>query len=142
MAPEQAMGRPFDGRADLFALGLTLYEMLTGRRALQAPTDELLLRAAVDQQVEPPSRFNPEVPAALDAVVMRLLEKDPARRTATGAELRAQLLALEGAAAPFPRGQALMAQAARDALEQARRAVVEQQAADDVRTSQRLTMRA
>ncbi|MCY1017035.1 serine/threonine-protein kinase [Pyxidicoccus sp. MSG2] len=142
MAPEQAMGRPFDGRADLFALGLTLYEALTGRRALHAATDELLLRAAVDQQVEPPSRLNPEVPAALDAVVMRLLERDPARRTATGAELRSQLLALEGAAAPFPRGQALMAQAAREAQEQARRAVAAQEEADHVPTSRKLTARA
>jgi serine/threonine-protein kinase len=73
---------------------------------------------------------------------MRLLEKDPARRTATGAELRSQLLALEGAAAPFPRGQALMAQAARDALEQARRALAAQEAEDNVPTSRRVTARA
>jgi len=142
MSPEQALGRPFDGRADLFALGLTLYEALTGRRALQAPTEEALMRAAVDQQVEPPSRFNPEVSPALDAVVMRLLEKDPAHRTATGEQLRAQLLALEGAAAPFPHGQALLAQAARDALEQSRRAVEPRDAADEVPSRQRLTARA
>ncbi len=128
MAPEQAQGRPFDGRADLYALGLTLYEALTGRRALQGNTEEALLRAMVNPELAPPSRLNPEVPPALDAVVMRLLEKDPERRTATGAELRAQLLALEGAAAPYPRGQAALAAAARAAQESARLAA--QRAAD------------
>ena len=142
MSPEQALGRPLDGRADLFALGLTLYEALTGQRALQAPTEELLMRAAVDQQVEPPSCLNPDVSPALDAVVMRLLEKDPAHRTATGEQLRAQLLALEGAAAPFPHGQALLAQAARDALEQSRRAVETRDAADAAPSPRRLTARA
>ena len=142
MAPEQAMGHPFDGRADLFALGLTLYEVLTGRRALQAPTDEALLRASVDALLEPPSRFNPAVPPALDAIVMGLLEKDPALRTATGAQLRGQLLALQGAAAPFPQGQALLAQVARDALEQARLAAVAQEEATNMPPSRRLTARA
>ncbi|NMO21997.1 serine/threonine protein kinase [Pyxidicoccus fallax] len=142
MAPEQALGRSFDGRADLFALGLTFHEMLTGRRTLQATTDEALMRAAVDQQLEPPSRFNPEVPPALDAIVMGLLEKDPARRTATGAQLRGQLLALQGPAAPFPQGQALLAQVARDAQEQARRATMAREEADQVPTSQKLTARA
>jgi serine/threonine-protein kinase len=139
MAPEQSMGRPFDGRADLFALGLTLHELLTGRRALQGPSEEALMRAAVDQHIEPPSRLNPEVPPELDAIVLRLLEKDPERRTATGAELRAQLLALDGPAAPFPRGQALLAQVARDALEQARRATQAQEEVDQVPASRRLT---
>ncbi|MCP3105453.1 serine/threonine protein kinase [Myxococcus sp. K15C18031901] len=124
LAPEQAAGRAFDGRADLFALGLTLHEALTGRRTLQAATQEELLRAALDQDVAPPSRSNPEVPPALDAVVMQLLEKDPARRTPSGAVLRQQLLALEGLAAPHPQGQAWLAEAQREAQahEQAKRA--------------------
>ncbi|MBJ6761528.1 serine/threonine protein kinase [Myxococcaceae bacterium JPH2] len=122
MAPEQALGRPFDGRADLFALGLTLHEALTGHRALTGDSEERLMRATVDQELVPPSRLNPAVPAALDAVVMRLLERDPARRTANGAELRQQLLALEGPAAPFPRGQPELARLAREAMENSRRA--------------------
>ncbi|WP_338870822.1 serine/threonine-protein kinase [Myxococcus stipitatus] len=117
MAPEQAAGRPFDGRADLFALGLTMHEALTGRRALQGSTQEDILRATLDQELAPPSRYNPEVPAALDAVVMQLLEKRPEHRTASGAELRQRLLALEGEAAPYPRGQALLAGALREAQE-------------------------
>ncbi|MCY1044612.1 serine/threonine-protein kinase [Corallococcus sp. bb12-1] len=115
MAPEQAMGRDFDGRADLFALGLTLHEALTGRRALSGHSEELLLRAAVDQEVVPPSQLNPAVPVALDAIVMSLLQKDPQRRTPNGAALRQQLLALEGPAAPFPHGQAELGRVAREA---------------------------
>ncbi|NVJ24786.1 MULTISPECIES: serine/threonine-protein kinase [Myxococcus] len=115
MAPEQAAGRPFDGRADLFALGLTLHEALTGRRALQGSTQEALLRATLDQELAPPSHFNPEVSPALDAAVMGLLEKRPEQRTASGALLRQQLLAVDGEGAPYPRGQALLANALREA---------------------------
>jgi serine/threonine-protein kinase len=80
LSPEQARGRLTDQRSDLYAVGLVLYEMLTGRRP---PGDRgsvpLALRDPGDA-CPPPSRFAPEVPAALDALVMRCLERDPARR--------------------------------------------------------------
>jgi tetratricopeptide (TPR) repeat protein/tRNA A-37 threonylcarbamoyl transferase component Bud32 len=80
LSPEQARGRLTDQRSDLYAVGLVLYEMLTGRRP---PGDggsvPLALRDSGDA-CPPPSRLAPEVPGALDAVVMRCLERDPARR--------------------------------------------------------------
>src|SRR5688572_13749875 len=80
LSPEQARGRLTDQRSDLYAVGLVLYEMLTGRRP---PGDggsvPLVLRDSGDA-CPPPSRLAPEVPGALDAVVMRCLERDPARR--------------------------------------------------------------
>jgi serine/threonine protein kinase/septal ring-binding cell division protein DamX len=82
MPPEQALGRPLEPRSDLYSLGAMLYEMLTGRPPFVG--DDLL--AVVSQHVnkmpDPPSKFVPEIPAALDALVLKLLEKDPAGRPA------------------------------------------------------------
>jgi class 3 adenylate cyclase/septal ring-binding cell division protein DamX/tRNA A-37 threonylcarbamoyl transferase component Bud32 len=82
MPPEQALGRPLEPRSDLYSLGAMLYEMLTGRPPFVG--DDLL--AVVSQHVnkmpDPPSKFAPEIPAALDALVLKLLEKDPAGRPA------------------------------------------------------------
>jgi serine/threonine-protein kinase len=80
LSPEHARGRLTDARSDLYAVGLVLYEMLTGRRP---PGDgggiPLALRDA-SEGCPPPSRLAPEVPGTLDTLVMRCLERDPARR--------------------------------------------------------------
>ncbi|WP_263451652.1 serine/threonine-protein kinase [Hyalangium gracile] len=116
MAPEQAYGKPIDGRIDLYALGLTLHEALTGQRVLLGQNEGELMHAAVTQEILPPSATRPDVPPELDAVVMGLLERNVSKRTATGAEVRQQLLALTGEAAPYPQGQAALARAAQEAL--------------------------
>ncbi len=116
MSPEQAYGRPLDGRTDLYALGLTLHEALTGRRVLEGPDEAALMRAAVEQELMPPSYLRPDVPPELDAVVMGLLERSIQQRTPTGADVRQQLLALTAGAAPYPQGQAELARAAQQAM--------------------------
>ena len=108
-APEQVHG-VVDGKADLFALGLTLHEALTGEQLLVGGA-EALLRKGQLPLLPPPSRKRPEVPAVLDALVMQLLQLDPAARPESGAEVRARLSELTGSAAPYPAGQRALAQA-------------------------------
>ena len=80
MSPEQAAGGSLDHRTDLWALGVVLHEMLTGRPPFSAPSIELLFRAV--RHDEPPEvrSLRPEVPREVEAVVSRLLRKDPGRR--------------------------------------------------------------
>jgi predicted ATPase/predicted Ser/Thr protein kinase len=81
MAPEQIEGRPTDGRADLYSLGIVLYEMITGGHLPFACTDEIeMLRAHLHVAPIPLSQLVPTVPSALERVVMRLLAKSPEDR--------------------------------------------------------------
>jgi eukaryotic-like serine/threonine-protein kinase len=79
MAPEQAGGRPLDARTDLFALGLVLYELITGVRPLKRDSEIGTLQAALECAIEKPSQVA-EVPSSLDDVVMRALAKNPEDR--------------------------------------------------------------
>ena len=92
MAPEQAAADPHvDHRADLYATGVMGYEMLTGRLPFNAPTPQAMLAAHVTQSIEPPVKYRAAIPAGLNALVMRCLEKMPADRVQRAEELRAQL---------------------------------------------------
>jgi len=95
MAPEQLEGREADERSDLFALGCVLYEMATGRRPFQGHDTLTLLGSMLRDRPDSPERLNAAMPRALGAIVARCLEKDPARRFASAAELRDALLALQ-----------------------------------------------
>jgi serine/threonine protein kinase len=74
MSPEQAAGKPLDQRSDIYALGLVLYELLTGVRPLKRESELATLQAALEGAIDPPSQVA-EVPAELDAVVMKALAK-------------------------------------------------------------------
>jgi serine/threonine-protein kinase len=94
MAPEQASGEHEpDQRADIYALGAVGYYLVTGRPPFPGQSVIQVVIAHARDAVEPPSRHNPEAPADLEAVLLRCLEKEPARRYATAAELDEALAA-------------------------------------------------
>ena len=80
MAPEQALGREIDHRADLFSLGVVLFELLTGRMPFEGTTSTEIIDHILHQDPPPVSRFVSRVPESLDGVVRRALEKERALR--------------------------------------------------------------
>ncbi|NPC84471.1 serine/threonine protein kinase, partial [Pyxidicoccus fallax] len=91
MSPEQAAGQRVDCRADIFALGVVLYELLTGARLFKRPTDIQTLSAVSECKVVPPSQVSSRVPPDLDAIVMRALARDAAERYQEAAQLQQAL---------------------------------------------------
>jgi serine/threonine protein kinase len=80
MSPEQCRGDKVSSRADVYALGVTLYEMLTGRTPFQSDNYTALAHAHIYEPVPPPTLFNSRISPAVEAVVMRALAKEPAHR--------------------------------------------------------------
>ena len=102
MSPEQARGDPLDHRSDLFAVGIVLYEMLTGRPPFPGNSTAAVLRALADSDPLPPSAVVPDLPPAVNDLVVRLLSKNPAARPDSAAAVAAELRAVElGLAAPL-----------------------------------------
>jgi serine/threonine-protein kinase len=95
MAPEQVNRQPIDRRVDVFACGIVLHEMLTGKRLFAAPSELETLERVSAAQVVAPSVDNPEVPRALDAIVKRALSRDPNQRFGSGQEMAEALEQLE-----------------------------------------------
>jgi phosphate/phosphite/phosphonate ABC transporter binding protein len=87
MSPELCRGEAVDRRADLFALGATCHELLVGERLFQRPTELMIFKAITEDAIAAPSSRRPDVGPALDAAVLRALERQPARRFATAAEM-------------------------------------------------------
>lgn len=94
VSPEQAQGQPVGPPSDVYSLGVVLYEMLTARRPFDADNLAAILTAHVDQEPEPPSTYNGDIGPELDALVLRLLAKDPGERCADGADAARALSAV------------------------------------------------
>jgi hypothetical protein len=92
LAPEVIAGEPGTPQSDQYALGVLLYECTTGRKPCPGATEADRLRAAVHAAILPPSAHEPSLPGAFDAVVMRALSRDPARRFGSVRELAESLL--------------------------------------------------
>jgi tetratricopeptide (TPR) repeat protein len=86
MAPEQALGKTVDGRTDLYALGVVLYELTTGRVPFPGGDPLATISQHLHAPVVPPRVLRPDLPRAVETVILRLLAKDPAQRFATAAE--------------------------------------------------------
>ncbi|MGE3674888.1 MAG: serine/threonine protein kinase [Polyangiaceae bacterium] len=97
MAPEQALGKPYDHRSDLFALGATLYELAMGRRLFRGEDEMETLRKVISAEVPSPRSIDPTFPLAFETILLRVLSLDPERRHASAYELARDLDAFAAA---------------------------------------------
>jgi eukaryotic-like serine/threonine-protein kinase len=106
MAPEQLRGSNIDRRVDVFALGVSLYEMLALRRLFQRATDYLTFRAVMEQPIPDIRRYRPDAPEPLVDAIMRALERDPANRYDTARQFGTAVLdALNAIKRPWSQGE-------------------------------------
>ena len=95
MAPEQAEGKPVDARADVFAFGIVLYEMVCGQRPFRGDTTLAMLANILQATPEPPRHLRRDLPKLLEQLILRCLEKNPDARFDSGWELREAFRGLE-----------------------------------------------
>jgi eukaryotic-like serine/threonine-protein kinase len=100
MPPEQLAGAKVTKQVDIYAASVVLWEALTGRRLFDGETEAIVLARAIEGFIEPPSRYNPELDAATDAVVMRGLARDPDLRYGTAREMALAIEQYIGLATP------------------------------------------
>jgi serine/threonine protein kinase len=88
MSPEQVKGEPTDPRSDLYSVGICLYEMVTGKRPFTASSDYSIMTAHVNETPRPPIEVQPELPLALNQIILMAIAKDPVRRFQTATAFR------------------------------------------------------
>ncbi|GIW70542.1 MAG: hypothetical protein KatS3mg102_0084 [Planctomycetota bacterium] len=104
MSPEQLMGRDLSPQADIYSLGVTLYEMTTGKLPFYDENEMKLMRMIMKEPPPPPRMAYPAMPASLEAVILRAMEKDRAKRFKDAAEFKAALLQVKAELTGVPAG--------------------------------------
>jgi serine/threonine protein kinase/Flp pilus assembly protein TadD len=95
MSPEQIRGDDLDTRADIFSMGLLLYEMATGQKAFPGNTGGVVIEAILSKSPQPVKNLNPEIMPELEAIINKAIEKDKDKRYQSAAELRSDLQVLK-----------------------------------------------
>ena len=102
MSPEQVKSLPADGRSDIYSVGVTLYQLVTGAMPIPGENDYALMHGHLNHAPAPPSVVNPNVPASVSNAILKALEKDPARRFQTAEEFSSALEGDETAVLTIP----------------------------------------
>ncbi|MFH1808316.1 MAG: PEGA domain-containing protein [Pseudomonadota bacterium] len=115
MSPEQAAGADLDGRSDQFSLGVVLWEMATRRRLFKSDNDLITLRKLIHEPIPAPSTVVPDFPVPLDAIIMRMLQRDREARFPRCADAAAAIQAFLDST-PTPVGESAVSAYVRDVL--------------------------
>ncbi|HLW78540.1 MAG TPA: protein kinase, partial [Terriglobia bacterium] len=103
MSPEQVKAMPLDGRSDIYSLGITFYELVTGKRPFREDSDYALMAAHLQKAPTPPIELDPTLPPTLNEIILMSLAKDPAGRFQTAAAFQNALESVRGSLGPVAR---------------------------------------